>query len=260
MKTKIVSIITVSSVILIAMLVSLITILVGTKNVSSSFVKLELNSKIEFVCDIHKNVVSFCALNDEAKIVSSNLNFNGEHIEDAINLFLTESAKLGFVSLDKDNFNIAKLTVVSGLTQSLDVSVYKSVNKWLAENEVLGVIIENQNDMEMLKEAKKLNISSNKLALINSVTNLNPTLNKEYLKSVCEKDLIDIISDMHKNVKTENSFVEQKLEMLKHIEQTFLNHRAQINKKEQGKFVQKLRDLNIKEQSKIELNYSKYDK
>lgn len=260
MKTKIVSIITVSIVLAVAMAVSLIIMLAGTKNVSSSFVKLELNSKIEFICDIHKNVVSFCALNDEAKIVSSNLNFNGEHIEDAINLFLTESAKLGFVNLDKDNFNIAKLTVVSGLTQSLDVSVYKSVNKWLAKNEVLGVIIENQNDMEMLKEAKKLNISSNKLALINSVVNLNSTLNKEHLKNICEKDLIDIISDMHKKVETTNLFKEQKLELLKQKEQTFLNHISQIDKKKQGEFIQKLRDLNSKEQSKVELNYSKYDK
>ena len=260
MKTKIVSIITVSIVLAVAMAVSLIIMLVGTKNVSSSFVKLELNPKIEFVCDVHKNIVSFCALNDEAKVVSSNLMFKGETIEDAINLFLTESAKLGFVKLGEEDFNVVKLTVVSGLTQSLDVSVYKSVNKWLAKNEVLGVIIENQNDMEMLKEAKKMNVSSNKLALINSVVNLNSTLNKEHLKNICEKELIDIISDMHKNVETTNLFKEQKLELLKQKEQTFLNHISQIDKKKQGEFVQKLRDLNSKEQSKVELNYSKYDK
>jgi hypothetical protein len=105
-----------------------------------------------------------------------------------------------------------------------------------------------------------MNVSSNKLALINSVVNLNSTLNKEHLKNVCEKDLIDIISDMHKNVETTNLFKEQKLELLKQKEQMFLNHISQIDKKKQGEFIQKLRDLNSKEQSKVELNYSKYDK
>ncbi len=260
MKTKIVSIITVSSIVMIAIIVSLITILVGTKNVSSSYVKLELNPKIEFVCDIHKNVVSFCALNDEAKITTSNLNLKGEHIEDAVKLFLTECAKLGYVNLNQEDFNVIKLTVVSGITQSLDVSVYKSVNKWLAKNEVMGVIIENQNDMEMLKEAKKLNISVNKLSLIKSATNLNLSLKKEHLKNVCEKDLIDIINDLHKNVKKDNLLAEKKMELLNQNGQTFLDHISQIDSNKQGKFVQKLRDLNRTEQTKVELNYSKYDK
>lgn len=260
MKVKIVSIITVASVLIVAMLVSLTTILVGAKNVSSSFVKLELIPKIEFVCDIHKNVVNFCALNKEGEIVASNINFKGENIEDVIKMFLTECGKLGYINLDENNYNVIKLTVVSGLTQSLDVSVYKTVNKWFANCEVLGVIIENQNDMQMVKSAKQLGISANKLALINSIINLNPTLKVEHLKNICEKDLIDIINDLHKTKNENIGVIEQKEELKQQNEEVFLKHIANINKKNQGKFIQKLRDLNRKVQSKIELNYSNYDK
>lgn len=261
MKAKVASGITIASVILVAVVVSLIIVFSGMKNGGYNYVKLELNPQIEFVTDTKDKVISYNAQNEEARILTSNLNLIGLDIEQAVNTVLQESLKVGYLTTESNKYNVIKLTVVPGLTQALEVHTYRAINKFLVKNEVMALIVENQNDMEYIKEAIKLNISANKLALINSIVNSSNGLTKEQLKNKMEDELIDIIKEMQsynlKYNKPTELEINKKEELLLNNKSNYEEHIASINKKEAGKFVKELQDLSKTEQKKYELNYSK---
>lgn len=264
MKAKVASFITILCVILVAIVVSLIIVLSGMKNGGFNYVLLELTPKIEFVTNRKHKVVSVKPLNEEARIVIAGEDFLDKGVEDAITTVLTNSLKADYLKIYDNNkgYNIIKLTVVPGLTQALDVHVFRAINKFLVNNEVMAVIVENGNDMEMIKEAKKMGISANKLALINSCVNSNTSLTKKSLKHKMEDELIDLIMSFQesykKNYPITDKDIEQKTELIKQNQDNYEKHISSINKKDAGKFVKKLQELTKKEQTKLELNYSKY--
>lgn len=262
MKSKLASIISIASVIMVAVVVSLIIIFTGIKNGGYNYVKLQSGFEIEFITNSKDKVISFKPLNEKARLIIANENFDGISVEEAINNVLIESLKMGYLATNDDDFNVIKLTVVSGLTQAVDVNVYRTVNNFLVNNEVLALIIENQNDMEYVKEAKQLGIGTNKLALINSVIDSSTKLTKEQLKNKMEDELIDIIKTLQENYMQTNPITEeeiqQKEDLIEQNQDNYNLHISNINNKEKGAFVLKLQELQSTEQRKYELNFSKH--
>lgn len=262
MKSKLASIISIASVIMVAVVVSLIIIFTGIKNGGYNYVKLQSGFEIEFITNSKDKVISFKPLNEKARLIIANENFDGISVEEAINNVLIESLKMGYLATHDDGFNVIKLTVVSGLTQAVDVNVYRTVNNFLVNNEVLALIIENQNDMEYVKEAKKLGIGTNKLALINSVIESSTKLTKEQLKNKTEDELIDIIKTLQENYMQTDPITEeeiqQKEDLIEQNQDNYNLHISNINNKEKGAFVLKLQELQSAEQRKYELDFSKH--
>ena len=262
MKSKLASIISIASVIMVAVVVSLIIIFTGIKNGGYNYVKLQSGFEIEFITNSKDKVISFKPLNEKARLIIANENFDGISVEEAINNVLIESLKMGYLATHDDDFNVIKLTVVPGLTQAVDVHAYRTINNFLVNNEVLALIIENQNDMEYVKEAKQLGIGTNKLALINSVIESSTKLTKEQLKNKMEDELIDIIKTLQENYMQNNPITEeeiqQKEDLIEQNQDNYNLHILNINNKEKGAFVLKLQELQSAEQRKYELNFSKH--
>lgn len=259
MKAKIVSCIAIGIVILVCIITSIYIILSGMKNGGYNYVMLEFNPDIEFVTDKKDKVVGYKALNEEARNVVANDVWKGEYIQDVVTKFLETSLKMGYLKTDEEEYNVIKSTVVPGLTNALDVHVYKAINKFLVDNEIMAVVVENTNDKEKYKEAKELAIGVHKLQLINSVIKSNPSLTKEQLTKKSERELIDIIMELSDKYNSNNPTNQNEIETKQLlIEQNKENYEDHVTSQTSIKrdFVKKLKELNMKEQTKYELNCS----
>lgn len=258
MKSKIYTIVAIGIVIVTVISVCLIIILTGAKNGGFNYVKLEYGGQIEFVTDNKFKVVSYKPLDENAKLAIINTEILNNKVDNVINDVLTELLKMGKFELDINKHNVCKIIAVSGLTQALDVHVYKAVNKFVVENQVPTVIIENANDMQMLKEAKQLKVSVNELALINSIVNSN-NISKKSISNKMPADLIDIIMNIEKEYLKLNSVskydIELKEQMVDEYKDVLSKHKSNITKQTTRSFVTNQVELNKRLQTKYELNY-----
>ena len=211
----------------------------GVKNTQFSYVKLEINPKVEFVLNKQNKVASVCAINSEARQVLINEQFEGLGLTDAVTKFLTIATNMGFVDVERSD-NAVKLTCVSGLTKLAEVKLYQTVNSYFVNNKIFGVIIENTGDLKCFKQAKQLGVSVDKFALVESAARLN-NLNEKQLCKLSEKQLIKMIYDSHKGMEnTANNFafdeLENKKELIKLNQTKINNHKQTISNKAISQF------------------------
>lgn len=167
-----------------------------------NYVQLEVNPRIEFICDKKYKVLSVSPLNDDARIVLCDLNLKGLDIDNACEIFLDECAKTGYIDVNGID-NATNITVVDGLTQALDVHVTQKVYKYFRENEILSAVTETYEDREIFNEKKEAKVSCpNKYKLIKTIVEKDSSQNIKDLNKLHEVDLVELVVEHHKN----NSF------------------------------------------------------
>lgn len=212
----------------------------GVKNGGYNYVKLEVNPKVEFLTDKHDKVISVFPINHEAKELIIGEDFIGLSAEDAAKKFVELCTISNYIDVERED-NAVKLTVVSGLTQGLEVKVYRAINKYLHENEIKSVIVENQNDLEEFKSAKKLNVSPNKYALMESVVNLYPDITLKEASKMSEKEMIKKINVAHESLSDavlnySEEELNDKVKLIDFNRAKINHHKGKITKNTNGKF------------------------
>ena len=144
-KGTIISLIFVITVVICA---SLFIVLSGITAKDYNYVLLEINPKVEFICDNNFKVVSYKPLNSDGEIVLSNLDYKGIDIEVAAVDFINECARTGYIDVD-GNDNAVNITVIDGITQALDAHVTEKVYSYLRQKEILCAVVENYEDRSM---------------------------------------------------------------------------------------------------------------
>lgn len=173
-------------------------IFAGITTKDYNYVQIEVNPRVEFVLDKKFKVVSLNPLNDDAKVVLSDLNLIGKDIREATTTFLDECAKTGYIDVNGVN-NATNVTVVDGITQALDVHVMQSVYKYFKENEIMCAITENYEDRHMFDEKKKNKLCCpNKYKLLTTIVDSNPELKFDSLKKLSEEKLVTVVEENHK--------------------------------------------------------------
>lgn len=200
--SKVKEIVTVIFVIVVFVGFALILGFNGVKNGDYSYVMLEVNPRVEFLADKHNNVVSVYAINDEARQLLAGEQFDGMDIEDAVTKFVDLCVQANYIDVES-NDNAVKLTTVSGFMQVLDVNVCKEIRSYFKDNQIKSVIVENQNDLEQYKKAKKQSVNVKKYSLIEAVCRFEPNLTFDKAEKLTEKELLDRINVAHKNLKQE---------------------------------------------------------
>ena len=176
-----------------------------------NYVQLEVNPRIEFLCDKKFNVVSVYPLNNDARIVISDLDLIGLNIEDASRVFLDECAKTGYIDVNGVN-NSTNITVIDGITQRLDVHVTKSVYDYYRENEIMSAVTETYEDRKMFDEKKKNHVNcSNKYKLIKTISEIDENATIESLRKKTEVELVDMVENRHQ----QNPYTPTEEELLK---------------------------------------------
>lgn len=166
----------------------------GNDMAGLNYVKLSVNPQVEFVCD-GETVVAINPINEEAKELCAQENFINTSIEETCSKFVDLCCRAGYIDVEK-NDNAVKIDCVSGISQSLEVMVYNTIQDYFKNNEILGVIIENSNDNKAVKEAKDAGVSVDKYALIEALTNLDETKSFNECKEQSESELIKKINDI----------------------------------------------------------------
>lgn len=193
---------TIISLILIAVIIigaGLTIVLSGLTAKDYNYVQIEVNPRVEFVLDKKHKVVSVAPLNDDARIVLSDLNLIDKDIKDATTIFLDECAKTGYIDVNGIN-NATNVTVVDGLTQALDVHVMQAVYKYFKENEIMSAVTESYEVRKLFDEKKENNVYCvNKYKLITTLDEVREDLDFNTLKKMNEVSLIDLVASTHKS-------------------------------------------------------------
>jgi len=181
----------ITSVIVLFIAVAFIVAITGASNGGNNYVRLEVNPIMEFIVDSGE-VVSYRVVNDEAKELLIQEEILGLTMEEATEKFLTLCAKAGYLDVDGED-NALKMTAISGMTQEDDVKVFRAAQKFFVDNRVLGIIIQNDDDMEVIKAAKEEGISTDKYALMKAARECYPDKIDEELKKMNSVELLELI-------------------------------------------------------------------
>lgn len=219
-----------------------------------NYVQLEINPRVEFVVDKNFKVVSCRPLNEDGKILLSDITFKGMPIEDASTTFIDLCAKTGYIDVDGEN-NAVNITVIDGITQALDVRVTENIYKYLKEKEILCTVIENYEDRNMFDEKKENKICCpNKYKLIKTLIEYDENLTVEKLNKLSEVELINMVRNIHATEKLKPIESDKQLKenlIKKHIDK-YNNHISNISDKSQQEFSKTFDDFQkhtIKERS-----------
>ena len=191
---------TIMSLIFVAVIViSAVAVIIFTGITANeyNYVQLEINPRVEFLCDKNFKVVSVKALNEDAKVVLSDVDYTGLNIDVACVDFIDQCAKTGFIDPNGSN-NALNITIIDGITQALDTRVTKEIFSYIKQKEILCAVIENYEDRSIANEKKQNKIScSNKYKLIKTINEEYPDMKIEDLKKLSEVNLIDMINNIH---------------------------------------------------------------
>lgn len=212
----------------------------GTKNGGYNFVKLEVNPKIEFLTNRKDKIISIMPINSEAKELIIEENFVGLKIEEGVEKFVDLCVKANYIDVDRED-NAIKLSIVSGLTQGLEVKVYRTINKYLVNNEVKCIILEGNNDLKQVKLSKEYGVSPSKYSLMLSLCNLYPDISLNSAKKMSEKDMLKKIKIAHEKLyEAINEYSEEelsnKVKLIDFNKAKLNHHNEKITKKSISKF------------------------
>ncbi len=262
--TKVSEIITI--VLVAALLVSIAAALSfsGVKNSKYDYIKVEINPEIEFVTDEHGKIVTAYAINDEARELMINEKFIGLKAEKAVEKFIDLCVKANYLDVNRDD-NAVKLTIVSGLWHDLNVNVYSATKKYFLNNEIKSLIIENPKDVEYYKLAKSENVCASKLALMESVCNLDSSFDYSKAKKLTEKQMLKKIKKSHDDIsQTQEQYsqrqLDDKLKLINSNHAKIVYHKEKITDKTVSEFKQEYEKFSKYNLKDYEKNFGEHKK
>lgn len=235
----------------------IVVIMSGSRASHTHYVCLEVNPRVEFLTDSKHKVKSLKPLNQEAKELLIGENLLGLDIEDACDKFLNLCASSGYLKIDGHN-NAVKLSVLSGLNQGLEVRIAQKINKFFVDNNILGVLVESSQDLQQLKEAKKLGVSSEKYDLMMAVNENNSSLSLDELKKLSNKKLVQKIEESHNNYTFEysDSDLNNKVKLIDFYRPIYEKHLSSITPLSTRDFKQKLKEFRQANTKKYKVDYN----
>ena len=233
-------------------------VLMGARAGGTRYVCVEVNPRVEFLTDKNREVKSVKPINEEAKTLLIDETFVGLSIEEATTKFVDLCARAGYIDINgKDN--AVKISVLSGLNQSLEVDLYREVSKYFTDNEIYGVVFDASKDLAIYKAAKRMKVSPEQLDLMLAVKENNNGIDINKIKNKSCKDLIKILEEQHKAYEFEYTEEElaNKVKLIDFNRENYENHKANITDKTTRQFREEYSKY-LKTENKIyEQNFDK---
>ena len=241
--------------------IGLFIALSGIKANNNRYVRIEVNPKVEFITDMQNNVISYLPINDEAKILLCDEDFIGMKVYNASLKFVDLCAQANYIDVNgKDN--AVRITAVGGVTQSLESRIYSKINNYFKNSEIKAVIVESDNDIDLISEAHKRNItSSNKLMLIDAILEKDSNAKEEELNKLSETKLIDKLIEIHKNTNySPNSFtaeqIANKTKLIDFNRENYETHMNRITNESLSEFSEEYDKFKLKYEDDYEENFN----
>ena len=203
-----------------------------------NYVQIEVNPRVEFICDKKFDVVSVYPLNDDAKIVLSDLDLIGLDVDEATTVFIDECAKCGFIDVNGVD-NATNITVIDGITQALDVRVTHKVYNYFRQNEIMSAVTETYEDRTMFDKKKENKVyCANKYKLITTIMESDPELNIKDIKDLSEVELVDMVIEKHESNKftPTEEIINKKNTLISNNKENYDTHINSISENSQREF------------------------
>lgn len=224
-----------------------------------NYIQLEVNPRVEFVCDKYFNVVSVRPINEDAKILLAGVDYIGMDVDEASVDFIDLCCRLGYIDVEgKDN--AVNITVIDGITQALDVHVTQEIYEYLKKKEILCAVVENYEDRKMFDEKKENNVCcANKYKLMKTIQEYDSTKSIETLNKLSEESLIDMVENIHHSDPyiPNNDHIKLKEKLLEINKDKYDNHMAKITDKSKSEFSDKFDKFQKTEAQKYFIDYTK---
>ena len=249
------AIVFVLTIILSAVIVIIIT---GNRASHTHYVCLEINPRVEFLTDSKHKVKSLKPLNQQAKELLIDEEFIGLSMEDATTKFLDLCARSGYLRVDGSN-NAVKLSVLSGLNQSLEQDLASTINKFFVNNNILGVVVESSQDLQAYKDAKKHGVNFEKYDLMMAVQESQPNASIDELKKLNNKQLIEKIEQSHNEYVFDytESELANKVALIDFYREVYDKHEASITNETTREFKTKLKEFKAENTKDYKVDYNK---
>ena len=234
----------------------LVVIISGIRANHTHYVCIEVNPRIEFLTNSKHEVKSFKPLNMEAKELIINEDFVGLDIKDATVKYLDLCAKSGYIKVDGSN-NAVKLSVLSGITQVLELNLSQVINKFFVDNNILGVLIDSSQDLQAFKDAKKAKVDFEKYDLMMAVKEAYPESSLDELRKLNNRELIDKIEQSHVDYNGDYTLDElnNKIRLIESYKPIYDNHINSISNNSTRQFKEKLKEFRAKNTKSYKIDY-----
>lgn len=224
-----------------------------------NYVQLEINPRVEFLCDKNFKVVSVRPINEDAEIILTGVEYKGMDISDASVDFIDTCARAGYIDVD-GNDNAVNITIIDGITQALDVHVTQKINNYFRDTEILCAVVENYEDRNMFDKKKENNVCCpNKFKLMETMHEILPEKSLEDLAKLNEVELIDMLNDIHSEYTFEptHDMIELKTKLIDFNREKYNSHKEKITDESLSKFSTTYEKFQKNEGKKFAENFEK---
>lgn len=172
-----------------------------------SFVTISINPEVELSLNRQNNVVDVLPINEEADIITSDLNLIGLSVEKASEKIIDAAIETGYIDeyIEENTVVITTSSDDENVRKQLEEKIMSRLNKHFETRKIYPVLVAKGLDDELKAEAKKYGVSNGKMLLIERAVSLNTDLTKEQLAKKS-------IRDIQKEIKI---YVEKRHEALK---------------------------------------------
>ncbi len=182
-----------------------------------SYVSISINPEIELAVNDQSVVKEVININDDAAVVTSDLNLVGKNVDDAIDTVIDTTVDTGYLDEYADDNQVIVTTMNDNETtrKTLEDRVINRVNKRLERREAAAVVVAYGLTDALKQQADKYDVSNGKMLLIDKAIVLNSTLKVEDLVDKSIKEIQQLIKDARKNNVNNNVKLKAAKEKLK---------------------------------------------
>jgi predicted transcriptional regulator len=172
-----------------------------------SFVNISINPNVELALDDQDKVTEVIPINEDADIITSDLDLVGLDIEEASDKIIASSIDTGFID-EYSSDNTVVVTTASDdedTRKTLEEKIMTRLNNHLESKKVYAILVAKGLDDDLKEEALEYNVSNGKMLLIEEAVALNPSLSKSILASSSiqsiQREIKNYVKERHATLK-----------------------------------------------------------
>ncbi len=166
-------------------------------NNSLSYITISINPEVQLAIDSKDEVVEVISLNEDADILTSDLDLEGLTVEEATGKLIDSAMETGFLDEYNDDNTVVVTTINDNekIRQDLEEKVMDRLNSHFESRKIYPILVAKGLNDDLKAEADEYDISYGKMLLVESALALNETLSKDDLVNMEIRDIQSEIKD-----------------------------------------------------------------
>ena len=162
-----------------------------------TLVSISINPDVELVVNSDYIVEEVLPINEEADVITSDLELIGESIYTATEKIVDAAVETGFIDeySDKNTIIVTAVNEEEQARKRIEEKVVERIQTHLQTKKIYSLVVKNGVNDEIRQAAKQFNISNGKMLLINRAIIINPELSEEELADMSIKEIQAVIKD-----------------------------------------------------------------